>query len=198
MSQRVTKSFAVRAAVVLALAGGTAGATSGCEPMPPAQGATPGGLARWEGHAREVFDDNIDPASVGLTMDGPSPRNDPHLRERAQTADVVARVKVQTVTVDSVGDTQTYHLGIQVGVPTLAEAKVPDRAFELSIKQTSDAFGIAKSFDNRLRGHTFVGFMKRFNSDDGDAVLHWHLAPDTAEVAAAVKEAVALKEIGGK
>ena len=130
-------------------------------------------------------------------MEGPSPRSDPFLRERAQTSDVVARVRVQTVTVDSVGDQSTYHLGIQVGVPTLTQAKVPDRTLELSIKPQSGAFGIAKAFDSRLRGQTFVGFVRRFATDDGEVELHWHLSADTAEVVSAVKEAVALQEISG-
>jgi hypothetical protein len=131
-------------------------------------------------------------------MEGPSPRNDAFLRERAQTAEVVARVRVQTVTVDSVGEQKTYHLGIQVGVPTLAPAKVPDRSFELSIRPTSGAFGIARAFDARLRGQTFIAFIKRFSTEDGgDVEVHWHLSPDTAEVAAAIKEAVALREISG-
>jgi hypothetical protein len=181
----------------LALAAALALGGAACEPSQPARAGNASGLPRWEARARTVFDDNIDPASVGLSMDGPSPRNDPHLRERAQTADVVARVKVQTVTVDSVGEQSTYHLGVQVGVPTLVTAKVQDRTFELSIKSTSGAFGIAKSFDSRLRGRTFIGFIKRFSSEDGDLEIHWHLAPDTAEVAAAVKEAVALREISG-
>src|SRR5262245_12950250 len=190
MIHRVVKTFALPLAVA-ALAG------AGCEPSQPAKPAIVAGLPRWEGHATEVFDDNIDSAAVGLSMDGPSPRNDPHLRERAQTADVVARVRVQTVTVDSVGEQSTYHLGIQVGVPTLAAAKVPDRTFELSIKPQSGGFGIAKAFDSRLRGQTFIGFIKRFSSELGDLEIHWHLAADTAEVAAAVKEAVALREISG-
>jgi hypothetical protein len=195
MIQRITKRFAVPLAAALAL--GVGGATASCGPPELIRTPGNGALPRWEGHAVDLFDDTIDPAAVGLTMEGPSPRSDPHLRERAQTADVVARVRVQTVTVDSIGDAQTYHLGIQVGVPTLTEAKVPDRAFELSIKPASGAFGIAKSFDARLRGKTFVGFIKRYNSDDGDFVVHWHLSPDTAEVAAAVKEAVVLREISG-
>jgi hypothetical protein len=178
----------------LALALGL-GATA-CEPGQPAAGPA-SDLPPWEGHAQEVFDDNIDPAAVGLTLEGPSPRLDVHLRERAQTSDVVARVRVQTVTVDSVGDQQTYHLGIQVGVPTLTAAKLPDRAFELSIKPQSPGFGIARSFDARLRGQTFVGFIKRYVTADGDPVVHWHLAPDTAEVVAAIKEAVMLREISG-
>ena len=189
MILRVTKILALPAAL-LALGG------AACEPGQPAKSEA-GALPRWDGHSQEVFDDNIDPAAVGLSLEGPSPRSDAHLRERAQTADVVARVRVQTVTLGSAGDQQTYHLGIQVGVPPLAEAKVPDRSFDLSIKQSSSAFGIAKSFDSRLRGQTFVGFLKRYGSDDGDTVVHWHLAPDTAEVVAAVKEAVVLREITG-
>ncbi len=194
MSQRVTRILTLAPLCATALALGAAG----CDPGPPAKSALSSGLPRWEGHAAEVFDDNIDPAAVGLSLDGPSPRSDAHLRERAQTADVVARVRVQTVTVDSAGERQTYHLGIQVGVPTLTEAKVPDRSFELSIMPTSGAFGIARSFDARLRGQTFVGFIKRYGTDDGDVQVHWHLAPDTAEVVAAIKEALALREITGK
>src|SRR5262249_53710104 len=79
----------------------------GCEQGSPAHSASGSGLPRWEERSRQVFDDNIDPAAVGLSMEGPSPRADAFLRERAQTADVVARVRVQTVTVDSVGDQKT-------------------------------------------------------------------------------------------
>ena len=184
--------------MALLLVGCFATAGAGCDTTPSATTpAAVAGLARWEGHAREVFDDNIDPAAVGLSMEGASPRTDPFLRERSQTGEVVARVRVQTVTVDSVGDQVTYHLGVQVGVPTLTEAKLPDRTFELSIKPASGAFGIAKAFDARLRGATFIGFIHRFAADGGDTEIHWHLSADTAEVAAAVKEAVALRELSG-
>jgi hypothetical protein len=174
----------------------TAGVTGcGATPSPAAPASV--SFPRWEGHLRELFDDNIDPAAVGLSMEGPSPRSDPFLRERAQTSELAARVRVQTVTVDSVGDQVTYHLGIQVGVPTLVESKIPERSFELSIRPTSGAFGIAKAFDARLRGTTFIGFIQRFAAEGGEAEIHWHLSADTAEVAAAVKEAVALRELSG-
>lgn len=181
----------------LALIACLAFAGAGCEPAQPGKTAAGSDLPRWEARSRQLFDDNIDPAAVGLSMDGPSPRSDAFLRERAQTADVVARVRVQTVTVDSVGEQKTYHLGIQVGVPTLAKAKVDDRTFELSIKPSSGAFGIARAFDARLRGQTFVGFIKRFSTEEGDVEVHWHLSADTAQVVEAVKEAVALREMTG-
>src|SRR5262245_44382990 len=172
--------------------------TTGCGPArDPRLTYHESGLPLWQGRVREVFDDNIDPAAVGLSMEGPSPRSDAFLRERAQTADIVARVKVSTVTVDSVGDDHTYHLGIQVGVPTLAKAKIPDRTLELVIRQNGRAFGVARAFDARLRGMTFIVFVMRFAGEDGEQELHWHLSPDTAEVAGAVKEAVALAEASG-
>src|SRR5262249_32583089 len=140
-------------AMPLALAFAGLGAT-GCEPAAPVKAGTASGLPRWEAHEREVFDDNIDPAAVGLSMDGPSPRNDAHLRERAQTADVVARVRVNPVPIDSVGEQKPYPLGIQVGVPTLSTARVRDRTFELLTRPSSGVFGIAKAFEARLRGQT--------------------------------------------
>lgn len=171
----------------------------GCgEATPEAKAPAGANLPRWEGHARELFDDNIDPAAVGLSMEGPSPRSDPFLRERSQTAAVTARVRVQTVTVDSVGDQKTYHLGVEVGVPPLTTSRVPDKSFELLIKPTSLAFGIAKAFDARLRGSTFIGFIGRFQGEDGEVEVHFHLSPDTAEVASAIKEAVALQELTGQ
>ena len=178
-------------AAAAALSMGCSGAPTG------AAASTVPGVPRWDGHVREVFDDNIDPAAVGMQMDANAPRFDKFLRERAQTADLVARLRVQTVTVDSVGDEKRYHLGMQVGFPTLAKPKMEDRLFDLDVSQTSRAYEIVKAFDARLRGLTFIGFVARFTNADGEVELHFHLSPDTAEVAAAVKEALALQEITG-
>jgi hypothetical protein len=155
------------------------------------------GLPLWQGHATELFDDNIDPAAVGLSMDGPSPRSDRFLRERAQTADVVARVRISTVTVETVGEESRYRLGVQVGVPTLTKPRIEDRTFELLLRPNSRGYGIARAFDSRLQGKTFVLFISRFAGADGEADVHWHLSPDTREVTDAVKEAVALGELSG-
>jgi hypothetical protein len=161
-----------------------------------AQGAAElSGLPAWDERGRELFDDNIDAAAVGLTMEGPSPRADRHLRERAQTADMVARLRVNTVTIDSVGEESTYHLGVQIGYPPLATPRLSDRTFELNIRSNSRAYGVARAFDARLRGLTFIGFLRRFAGEVGESEIHWHLSPDTAEVAAAVQEALALGEL---
>jgi hypothetical protein len=186
----VPLALALSATVGLGALGCAGGAGEGAQ-----EAVDMSGLPAWDAHGRELFDDNIDAAAVGLTMEGPSPRSDRHLRERAQTADVVARIRVSTVTIDSVGDESTYHLGIQIGYPPLTAPRVPDRTFELNIRPTSGAYGIAKAFDARLRGLTFIAFIRRFAGEVGEPDIHWHLSPDTAEVAAAVKEAVALGEL---
>ncbi|WP_437929203.1 cobalamin ABC transporter substrate-binding protein [Sorangium sp. So ce291] len=192
-------SAAGAAPLRLALAAlATVGPVGGCiaDQERPATSVDPySGLSAWEGHAVEVFDDNIEPAAVGFSLDGPSPRSDPFLRERAQTADVVTRVRVSTVTVDSIGEQSSYHLGVQTADAPLTTPRVQDRSFELHIRPTSRAFGVAKAVDARLRGLTFIAFIRRFAGEAGEPEFHWHLSPDTAEVAAAVKEAVVLGEL---
>jgi hypothetical protein len=198
--RRLFCSFARPLTLGLCLAGGGALGFSGALGCSGAQGGGSSGsegLPAWEGEVRRAFSDDIDPAAVGLTLAGPEPRADGFLRHRAQTADVVARVRVQTVTIDTIGQTTTYHLGVQVGYPALTPPKIEERSFELVIGPTSPAYPVAKAFDTRLRGMTFVGFIKHFAGEGGEPAVHWHLSPDTADVAAAVQEAVALQEIAG-
>lgn len=158
------------------------------------------GLGPWDDHARYVFDDNIEPAAVGFTMDSPPARADRFLRERAQTAELVTRLQVRTVTIDTIGDESTYHLGVQVLPPVLVpDPKIKDTKLELVIRPTSPAHGIAKALDQRMQNVTFIGFVHRYASLDGtETELHWHLSPDTPEVAEAVKEAVALAEASAR
>lgn len=197
MVRSLRRSSSAQLRLVLALAPlalGPGGCAEG--PRRPAE-AQAAPLPAWEGREREVFDDVIDPAALGLTMEGSSSAQDPHLRERAQRADVVARVRVSTVTVETVGDASRYHLGVQVGQPPLAKPRVSGEAFELVIKPGTRSHPLAKAIDVRMRGMTFVGFLKLYAHEDGEPEVHFHLAPDTAEVVAAVKEAVALGELSG-
>jgi hypothetical protein len=187
---RASFSKVLLAAGVLALAG-CSGSSQG------AQGPNGPGFPRWEARAKQVFDDNLDRSAVGMQLEADSPRNDKFLRERAQTADLVARLRVQTVTVDSVGEESRYHLGMQVGYPTLGKPKMEDRTVELEVRSTSPAYEVVKGLDARLRGMTFIGFVSRFQSPEGDPEVHFHLSADTAEVAAAVQEALALQELTG-
>ncbi len=159
----------------------------------PAASANGAALPKWEAHDREVFDDALDPAAVGLQMEGPSARSDRFLRERSQMADVVGVMRISTVTVDSIGEgTKRVHVGVDVASPTLAKARTEDKTFELSLGAGSSV--LPSGFESRLRGKTFVGFVRRYTSDDGEPVVHWHLSANSPEVVAAVKDAVALQE----
>lgn len=171
-------------------------ALSACGGSPKAK--SPGwDLQRYEGELVDLFDDNIDPAAVGLSMEAQSPAADPLLRPRAQRADVVARIRVQTVTRDSVGAKTSYILGVQVGTPTLMPTKVLDQSYDLVIDKHESAFGLVQSLEQQLRGMTFIGFIKRFAGDDGPE-LHWHLTADTEEVAQVIGEIAVLEEVAGQ
>jgi hypothetical protein len=152
------------------------------------------GLPAWQGTDKDLFGDEIDPAALGILPPKP-PRKDQALWARAQQADIVGRVRVQTVTVDSRAGQATYHLGLQFANPTLAETKLEDRTFEVTVDIRDPAYGLVKAQDTGLQGRTFVGFVKRFAGADDEIENHFFLAADSADVAAVVQEAVAVKEV---
>jgi hypothetical protein len=170
----------------LSLAGlallGPAGCGSGAE---RAGASSPEPLDPWQGPIAALFDDSIHAAAVGLSLEGARAQDDPMIRSRCATADLVARVRVNTVTRDSVGAKITYHLMLQVGEPTLLPAKLRDRSLELVIHQGSQAFGIVSSLESSLRNKTFIVFARRFVGERGPE-LHWVLTADTPEVAAVI------------
>lgn len=171
---------------LLAAVAGTALAACG-----HAAGASARPLPTWAGHEAEVFDDSIEPAALGIDFDrGYSARSDAALRERAQTADAVVRVRVTTVTAKRDARTR-YTLGVQTRARLLGEHP-PDERFELVVDDTSASHGMVKSFESRLVGKSFVAFVKEFVRSDGDRELHFHLAPDTKDVELAVSDAKTL------
>ena len=162
------------------------GASLGCAESDKVTVSSPGeGLDPWQGPLAALFDDSINPAAVGLSLEGTRAQDDPMLRSRSGTADLVARVRVQTVTRDAVGAKITYHLVLQVGEPPLVSSRLTDRTLELVIHQSSPAFGIVSSLEPSLRGRTFIAFVRRFAGAHRPE-LHWMLTADTPEVAALV------------
>ncbi|MEZ4441741.1 MAG: cobalamin ABC transporter substrate-binding protein [Polyangiaceae bacterium] len=164
----------------------------GSEPATP-----PTALPPYEGQQQVLFDDNIDPAAVGLAMEGVMPAQDPMLRSRAIDADVTARMRVQTVTRDSVGAKTIYTINLQVGQPTLMPAELDQQTFELRVDQECRAFGLIQSMENQLRAKTFIGFVRRF-AGEGAPEIHWHLTADTPEVAQVIAEIAVLEEVAGQ
>ncbi len=152
-------------------------------------------LAPYAGRQADLFDDTIEPAAVGLDFDrGYSPRLDKVLRERAQVGDAVLRVRVSTVTAKTDGPDSTYQLGLHT-VEKLAGKHPPPTDFTVQINKASESHGIMKNFESRLVGYAFVAFVREFAHPSGDREVHFHLAPDTKEVKAAVGDAMIMGEL---
>ena len=142
---------------------------AGCAPSPGAGAGSPTRpLPSYAGRAATLFDDAIDPASVGLDFDkGYTPRGDRLLRERAQVSDAVLRVKVQTVTGKSDGPEAAYQLGLRT-VEKMTGANPPGSEFTVAVNKSSESHGIVKNFEGRLVGYPFIAFVREFVRPDGD------------------------------
>lgn len=152
-------------------------------------------LPPYAGHATELFDDAIEPRSVGLELDQTAtPKSDPRFRERSQVSDVVVRARVSTVTGKVEGPETTYQIGFRV-LETLAGKHSVGDDFNVRFDRNSPSIGIVKSFEGRLVGKSMIVFARAFVRPDAEQELHVHVAADTPDVAAAVKEAVALEDL---
>jgi hypothetical protein len=155
-------------------------------------GPAAGKFPAWEGHGRELFGDFVDPSALGLETG----KSDPALAERARQSELVARVRVTTVSSEGLMDgDRRYTIALQVVPPPLATPKLPGEVVEIRVGATSPAYGLVRQLDTALQGRTFVGFFYRFAGAEGEAVTHFHLATDSEAVVAAVKQAVILGEL---
>ena len=140
----------------------------------------------------------------GCRLEAVPPEADPLLRQRATEADTAARLRIQTITLDSVGAKSSFTLTMQVGRPTLMPQKVDVWSYELVLQRRTPAYALIQAQENQLRQRlasgepvTFIGFVRRFASDAG-AELHWHLTADTPEVASVIEEIAVLEEVAGQ
>ncbi|HVK71151.1 MAG TPA: cobalamin ABC transporter substrate-binding protein [Polyangium sp.] len=196
MAQLSTRT--ARRARAVAFGAALGGLVSGCGAVSVQGDPNVAAHPPWLGHDRELFDDVVDAAALGLGADVSNAQKDPLLKERARGSELVSRVRVSTVTVESLDQVRTYHLVLQVVPPAFGTPAIEQTAFELVIGPAAPSYGVAQAFDMRLRGASFIGFLRRFAGEgDEPSKLHWHLSPDTAEVAAAVTDALALAELSG-
>ncbi len=149
----------------------------------------------WTGREQSLYDDGIDPGAVGVTMDPPPTRFDIMLRDRARTGDLVAVVRVETVTVETVGEEKRYHIGLSLAEPPLADPKITDQTMDILVVPTMRAWGIVKSLDVGLSGKRFTGFFRRFAGELGEPVVHWHLSSASKETVDLVREAALLRSL---
>ena len=158
----------------------------------PSASPTPQNLPVYTGNATQLFDDRIDATAVGLADVGENPRTDAVLRARTQSAEVVARTRVSTVSVDLVGGKPVYRLRFTFVEPPVV-ARFSGDQIEIAVHDDSPAFGIVKWLDTKLIGHSFVGFFHRF-AGSLEPEVRFHLSPDDPQVVSAVRDASALSE----
>lgn len=174
--------------VVLALSGIACGGAPAAGPsrdLPP-----------YSGHAVDLFDDAIEPQSVGLTMDDDAtPAGDRLLRERTQVSDAVVRVRIDTVNEKSENGEKSYTLTFVV-ISHLSGTHDPPASFTVDVGKSTRAFGIVHSFGERLVSTkpTFVAFVRLF-ADGDTGTFHFHCAPDSKAEIAAVNDAATLAEM---
>lgn len=142
---------------------------------------------RYEGQLRYLFDDQIAPVAVGMALDGASAADDPLLRPRVEQAELVSRVRIQTLTMDVVGAMRRYTLTVQVGQPPLVPPKMDEVVFDVEAGPEQPAYQVLERVGEGLRGRTFVGLVRRFAGARG-VEHHFHFTADVAEVHDAVRQ----------
>lgn len=193
MVARVARAFALVATAVLSL---VMLLTADCQPARSGGGGSGSDIRPWNGRAAVLFDDSIAPEAAGVAGVVTVPRLDPVLRERAQSAEVVQRVRVSTVTIDRIGDVPTYHFVLApLAAPVVGRTSA--ERIELSVDTTSPSFNIVRALETGLVGRSFIGFFRRFAGAD-EPQVHWRLDADTDATLAAVREATALQEVGAR
>ena len=156
----------------------------------------------WAGIDQQAFPDDIAPLALGLPASQRKPYADPQVRERTRRAEVVARVRVQTVTVErrANGD-PVYRVGLQLATPRLVDRPKPDDAMpesiEILIVPGGPAHALARAWDVQLQGKIFVGYFKRYADENGERTIHFHLDPDDPAIGKAVEQFAALDEVRG-
>ena len=150
-------------------------------------------MPAYGGHAADLFDDTIEARAVGLDPEAAGTvRGDPVFRERVQLGDATVRVVVDTITTKQEETGTTYQIGFRV-LAVLAAVHAPPESFTVQVDRGSPSIGILKSYESALIGKRFIAFVRLFGRSDGDRDYHFHLAPDSKDVAAAVKDATILE-----
>lgn len=151
-------------------------------------------LPRYEGQLVYLFDDQIASAAVGMSLDGASAAEDPLLAPRVDTSELVARVRIQTVTMDVVGAIRRYTLTVQVGRPPLIRPKMEETSFDVEVGPEQPAYRVTERLGTDLRGRTFVGFVRRFAGRRGPE-YHFHFTADVEEVHEAIRQHAGLSAL---
>ncbi len=144
-------------------------------------------LPTYDQHAARIFDDSIAPEVFGLQVDRPDPSKDSLLRQRAEEADHVLRVKLRTIREERFDESLRYRIVVQpIGRPLVGEAVVGD--LELSVGRASPSLSMLRSMSVEAVGAQFILLLKRYQLND-EAVFHFRGEPDQKTILKAIHQA---------
>lgn len=137
--------------------------------------------------AARVFDDSIAPEVFGLHVERSDPGKDPVLRERSQTADHVARVKLRTIQEERFDNSLRYRIVVQPLGDAIAGEPLPDQ-LELTVGRASPSLTMLRSMSVEAVGTRFILLLKRYQLDE-EPVFHFRGEPDLPPILAAIRQA---------
>jgi hypothetical protein len=173
-----------------------AAALSGCSQgvaQQPRSVVTQAQLAPWSGRDSVLFDDRIDRLSLD-TGNPTAPASDEFLRQRAQAADNILRVKVLSLTTDQVAQSSVHHLLVAPEGEAVAGRAAGQSTYDLTVGSGNPFFAVLGRMGTKLVGRSFIAYIKHFSGTEGPEV-HWFMSAESPEVVAAIREAHLLMEV---
>lgn len=153
-------------------------------------------LPGYEGPLAQSFNDSIEPSVFGLTLEQRSLQGDPGFRTRATSADVVATLRITTVTSSRADDKVTYTLQFEPVKVHLGE--LDDAMLDLRLtEQQSQAYSVISAVTTRAQKKVVVAMFKRFR-EKNRATTHFYMAPDNTDTTKALQDALALDALRSK
>lgn len=119
----------------------------------------------------ELFDDAVDLVANPLIIEGTRGR----FERRVARADVIAIVRVESLSSDLVSRRSAYRLALRV------EERLKGKSSSELVLRVADrepGYQTVQANEDRLLRDTFIAFVKwEPDSGDGEPVSHWHLSP---------------------
>ena len=141
-------------------------------------------ITPWDGRLQNLFDDSIDPSSIGLSAASTTPSDSSVARGEA--AHSIVRCRVSTVTFQGTDTDRVILLTLRVEGNPIAGPRPDDGILNLTISPEAPSFSLVQSKDLDIIGTRFIAFVRQFEGPDGP-VVHWHLAADTPDTESAAR-----------
>jgi hypothetical protein len=170
-------------------------AALGCAGGQPRAASAVDGLPEYTPEEASLFGDELTPSVFGLPSELPIDQ-DPKLGSRLRRADAVLKVRVETVSEETLAGAKGYSLALAVE-PGGVRGSSPENPLEIQLSTGSPSLAQIQTEGAQFVGHRFVLFVKRY-SRDGEPELHWHGEGDTPAFQHAVARSNALDELQGK